>query len=520
MKLRWPLQTRPVQIRMRLILLGLLCTCLPVYAATSSGTQETRPAAPRTSAMELPETSGTSATRDATPSTTTATSTGDTAAAGSQALPGATTTSPLISTSASGTAPALSHSPPTTPSPRLPEAQAESRVEAEPETPAESRRAPEPARPAKQSLKPSSVNLLSATPVQLMPADQVPLVLYHEWLVSSVSMEAAQQAQRLLAPYGLKIKRRQHLSELGFIISVYRLPEHIDARALFDQIRNQFPDLNIEFNQRYPLLSSTQGKPVNIKQYGQHLTGIPREGCPAVNVNIAMMDSKVNADLPEFKGFKLKTLDIALLKKEAVSDHGTAVADLFRQLVPKASLLAINVYQQNGETIETHSDWLLSGFELVLSDASKPRVLNMSFGGNPSALLKRALDKLQEQQIRLVAAAGNSGPQASAVYPAAYPNVLAVSAVDIKERLWSQSNRGDYLQFSAPGVDLWLMGAQGKKRYMSGTSFAAPWVSALAAIAPEAQWQQPESLVKDLGQTGFDAHFGYGLVQFTRFCTE
>jgi len=508
-----PSTTKPLQQRRgRLLkqmmpaklLLALLCFCLPALA-DSTGPDETRSTSPRASTSASPEP---------------ATPTGPGNPSGTQ-NPLSATLEPVSSTAAPparpetetpGESPATSREPSSTqasPSETTPQPGLVPRAQRQPERP-----------PTEIPLrKPSSgLQLLSAPPVQNIQNRQPPLVLYHEWLLSSISIEAAQQAQGLLAPFGLKIKRRQFLPKLGFVISVYRVPEDIDALALFEQITNQFPDLNIEFNQRFPLLSAIEHKPVNIKQYGQYLTGMPTKGCAHFQGMLAMMDSKVNPDLAEFRTFKLKPRDIPMLKKEAVSDHGTAVAYLFSQLLPKASLLAINVYKQTSESIETRSDWLLSGFELVLAEETQPKVLNMSFGGNPSNLLKRALDVLEQQDIRLIAAAGNGGPQAPAVYPAAYPNVVAVSALDIKQRLWPQSNRGEYLQFSAPGVDLWLLAAQGKKRYMSGTSFAAPWVSALAALTTNSQWQQPASLVKDLGQTGFDAHYGHGLIQFADIC--
>ena len=489
------------------LLLVLLCICQPAFA-DSSAPDEPRSAAPRTSATAFPETSNPTSPRN--PS-------------GSQS-PLNATFEPVSSTPAQTSRPATATS-----DTALESLAINSEPRPTPATPSETNRQPEPVqREQRQPERPlteipvrkpsSSLQLLSAPPVQKTQSSQAPLVLHHEWLLSSVSIEAAQQAQDLLAPFGLKIKRRQFLPKLGFVISVYRVPEDIDAQALFEQVNRQFPELKIEFNQRFPLLSAAESRPVNIKQYGQHLTGMPSQGCVHFQGTLAIMDSKVNADLAEFSTFKLKTLDIPLLKKEAVSDHGTAVAYLLSQLLPKASLLAINVYKQTSENIETRSDWLLSGFELVLSEEERPSVLNMSFGGNPSKLLKRALDALAQQDIRLIAAAGNGGPQASEVYPAAYPNVVAVSALDIQKKLWPQSNRGEYLQFSAPGVDLWLLSAKGKKRYMSGTSFAAPWVSALAAISTQAQWQDPASLVKDLGQAGFDAHFGHGLIQFVDLC--
>ncbi len=78
-----------------------------------------------------------------------------------------------------------------------------------------------------------------------------------------------------------------------------------------------------------------------------------------------------------------------------------------------------------------------------------------------------------------VAAAGNGGPKEKSPYPAAYPGVIAVAAVDAEARPWAGGTRGEYILFAAPGVDVWLPVGQG--RYFTGTSYAAAFVTAWVA---------------------------------------
>jgi subtilisin family serine protease len=81
-----------------------------------------------------------------------------------------------------------------------------------------------------------------------------------------------------------------------------------------------------------------------------------------------------------------------------------------------------------------------------------------------------------------VAAAGNGGPGASAAYPAAYNDeVIAVTAVDRNQQLYDHANRGDYIDVAAPGVRIWTALPNNKEGALSGTSFAAPFVTAIVA---------------------------------------
>jgi len=120
----------------------------------------------------------------------------------------------------------------------------------------------------------------------------------------------------------------------------------------------------------------------------------------------------------------------------------------------------------------------------------------------------------------LVAAAGNAGPQSRPLYPAAYPDVIAVTATDADDRLFDKANRGTHIAVAAPGVAI-LAAAPGESYQMqSGTSFSAAQVSGIAALLLERNRQLDPvairriltSTARDLGPAGHDDQFGAGLV--------
>ena len=120
--------------------------------------------------------------------------------------------------------------------------------------------------------------------------------------------------------------------------------------------------------------------------------------------------------------------------------------------------------------------------------------------------------------VLFVAAAGNGGPNAAPSYPAAYEQVIAVTAVDKNLRGYIHANHGDYIDVAAPGVEIWTALPGVLEGYQSGTSFAAPHVTAiLAAVHGRVQDKSKEGFLKalairDLGQAGRDRVYGRGLV--------
>ncbi|MEA3108491.1 MAG: hypothetical protein QOI88_3096 [Gammaproteobacteria bacterium] len=120
----------------------------------------------------------------------------------------------------------------------------------------------------------------------------------------------------------------------------------------------------------------------------------------------------------------------------------------------------------------------------------------------------------------IVAAVGNDGPAAPPLYPASYPNVVGVTAVDAHHHVLIEAARGPQVMFAAPGADLAAAADGHTFTAMRGTSFAAPFVAALlgsALTAPNAADAAAaiDALAKaavDLGPPGRDLTYGFGLV--------
>lgn len=191
-------------------------------------------------------------------------------------------------------------------------------------------------------------------------------------------------------------------------------------------------------------------------------------------------------------------------------DHGSAVASLLAASGVRR-LLAADVYGDdpaggNALAIARAIDWLAN------ADA---RVVTISLVGPDNPLLARAIVAGQRRGIVYVAAVGNDGPAAPPAYPASYPGVLAITAVDGRNRVLIEAGRATHLDYAAPGADMVATNAAGRRVEVRGTSYAAPLAAARAAAALDLGGDVRRSLdaeAQDLGPRGADAHFGRGLL--------
>ena len=162
---------------------------------------------------------------------------------------------------------------------------------------------------------------------------------------------------------------------------------------------------------------------------------------------------------------------------------------------------------------------------------NKAKVINLSLGGGNSATMKDAIDYAFNKGLVIVAAAGNNNGGA-AIYPAAYENVIAVSATNFNDNIASFSSVGQEVDVAAPGENVFstfpsyrfTIGTKyGRAKYYdvgSGTSMAAPHVAGLAGLLfaqnnirdNTAVRNIIETTANDLGTTGKDNYFGYGRI--------
>jgi subtilisin family serine protease len=160
-------------------------------------------------------------------------------------------------------------------------------------------------------------------------------------------------------------------------------------------------------------------------------------------------------------------------------------------------------------------------------------VVNLSLAGPDDELLHHAVQELTRSGTVVVAAAGNEGPAAPPSYPAAYEEVIAVTAVDRNLAAYRYANRGDHIDLAAPGVDVWTALPGRREGPQTGTSFAVPYVTAVVAVAlpqsglapnddPAAAKRrvlaQLDGNVRSLSSDGRDPIFGAGLVQAPASC--
>jgi subtilisin family serine protease len=193
-------------------------------------------------------------------------------------------------------------------------------------------------------------------------------------------------------------------------------------------------------------------------------------------------------------------------------------------LIPEAKFFLANVFFDagNGETI-TDTVSLLKSLEWM--NASQTKVVNMSFSGPQDDLLQARLKLLRARGVVFTAAAGNEGPAAFPVYPAAYPEVIAVTAVTEDRRVYPSANRGPYIDVAAPGVRIWTALPDGREGYRTGTSFATPFATAVLALQQPTLMYEPKDELLDhlnllrLGAGQHDPIYGRGLLQAPAECS-
>jgi hypothetical protein len=176
----------------------------------------------------------------------------------------------------------------------------------------------------------------------------------------------------------------------------------------------------------------------------------------------------------------------------APAKHGSLVAGILRAIenngfgiagvAPGADVLSLVVCTPSGAgaSDECRLSDLLRGVDVAWENGAQ--VLNMALVGPPNQLLRRAMDRLDQLGVLLVAAVGNEGVDEPR-YPAAYPSVIGVGAVDREGQLYARGNRGPAVEVLAPGVEIVSTVPGDSFAFGDGTSLAAANVTGVLALA-------------------------------------
>ncbi|HEX7056957.1 MAG TPA: S8 family serine peptidase [Bacilli bacterium] len=271
-----------------------------------------------------------------------------------------------------------------------------------------------------------------------------------------------------------------------------------------------------EFQWNLPLVDTEQGWRVN-------------RGSKDVIVGI--VDTGVDPRHPDLRGHLLPGVNVVDEQKSPLDDvgHGTHVAGIISAVVNNGEgvagmtwrnpILPVKVLDQSGSG-STYS--VAQGIIWAADHGAK--VINMSLGNYASSrFLHDAIRYAFAKDVVLIAASGNDNTEKPG-YPAAYPEVLAVSAIDFAQQRAPFSNYGDYIDVVAPGVSIASTFPQNRYAALSGTSMASPHVAALAALIrstnPKLSNVEVMDIIRktaqDLGAPGKDKYYGYGQIDVAR----
>jgi subtilisin family serine protease len=345
-----------------------------------------------------------------------------------------------------------------------------------------------------------------------------------EWLVI-----AAREDIVALEAMGYVTRNVELLEGLDRVLATMEAPESFDIAKAQAVIGRAAPRAEVDYNHVY--------RPEARQQ--PHASGgiAPRALFPAAAsagpapVPIGLIDTAVAADHPSLRAARVQYRDFTPPGSPQPVAHGTSVLSIlvgeapdYRGLIPGTDVLAgaVFFYGPDGGEIATTSSLVRA---LDWMSVKRVPVVNMSLAGPQNAVLATAIERAFDTGTVVVAAVGNRGPAARPLYPAAYEHVIAVTAVNGQRRVYRLANRGPHVDFAAPGVNVLHADGETGYRSSSGTSMAAPFVTAViatscAGVRPIAACLKVlQRNADDIGEAGFDPVFGHGVVMPLRSST-
>lgn len=254
---------------------------------------------------------------------------------------------------------------------------------------------------------------------------------------------------------------------------------------------------------------------------------ISEKGAYSDEVVVAVLDTGVWRDHPLLKGRVVDGYDF--FSDDAVPDdmdgHGTHVAGIIAQSCGElpVKIMPVRVMDSNGG----YDSVIGRGIRYAADNGAS--VINLSLSGiGRSYYLEEAVKYARQKGAVVVVSAGNDATDAEYYYPAAIRECITVSASDLNDSRADFSNYGACVDVAAPGINIKSSvpyfadhdGIVDGFSYYSGTSMAAPFVSAEAAMLKLENSSRNVSeieyllqkRIRDAGPLGRDMLFGYGII--------
>lgn len=330
-------------------------------------------------------------------------------------------------------------------------------------------------------------------------------------------------------------------------VSLIKLKSETDRERVMKQLAKN-PDIrSVEPNQMIHISSSKSSPVTNAaipndplyqKQWALPVMHVP-EGWSKLTpsrktVTVAVIDTGVDLNHPDLVANLLPGKDYVDQDNTPLDlhGHGTHVSGIIAAIADNSlgisgltgtadvKILPLKVLDSNG--YGTVAAEVQAIYDAVAMGAD---VINLSLGSSEDTQAEKdAVHYAAEHGVIVVAATGNE--YSSVDYPAAYPETIAVAATDSSDAVADFSNSGSQVDLAAPGVDILSTVPTSVDKsgyaYASGTSMAAPQVSALAAVLksqdPDLTNSQVEQIMKetavDIGPSGKDRYAGYGRIDF------
>lgn len=324
----------------------------------------------------------------------------------------------------------------------------------------------------------------------------------------------------ILESFGGRVLRRNSYSGLGFTVIATDPGLGFTIDQLSQEMIDGGVDVSLGLNYLY---SQAEGG----RYYAATMIGLDdATGCRLSRpVRVGLIDGPVDPG-------QLGDDEISIISKSVLppnlapgsTDHATGIIELIASpgqsgasgLAMGARIYAATAFGVEAKGDRARSDSIVEAFEWLI--AQRADLVSMPFAGPQNEVFSMVIAKAAARGITMVAPVGNDR-MTEVGFPASDPNVIAVTAVDARKRLYSRANRGPETAFAAPGVDLYLPGADGFT-YRSGTSYATAVVTALIAQDISRGVKGRAAITKglidrseDLGAPGRDPMFGWGLVR-------